>query len=72
MWAACGVMKTSWKRSETLNHDEHEEYLTWVGGEFDPEAFDLEEVNARLRRMGRGRSTGALDPWSMMRMNLWG
>lgn len=27
------------------NHDEHEEYLNWIGGEFDPEAFDLEEVN---------------------------
>ncbi|HDN66035.1 MAG TPA: plasmid pRiA4b ORF-3 family protein [Methanosarcinales archaeon] len=25
-------------------HEEHEEYLTWVGGEFDPEAFDPEQV----------------------------
>jgi hypothetical protein len=47
------------------NHDEHEEYLTWVGGEFDPEAFDLEEVNTRLRSMGRGRSTESLNAWSM-------
>jgi Plasmid pRiA4b ORF-3-like protein len=46
-------------------HDEHEEYLTWVGGEFDPEAFDLEEVNTRLRSMGRGRSTDALNAWSI-------
>src|SRR4030067_563744 len=46
------------------DHDEHEEYLTWVGGEFDPDAFDLEEVNTRLRSMGRGRSTDALNPWS--------
>jgi hypothetical protein len=46
-------------------HDEHEDYLTWVGGEFDPQAFDLEEVNARLQRMGRGRSTESLSPWSM-------
>jgi hypothetical protein len=46
------------------DHDEHEEYLTWVGGEFDPEAFDLEDVNTRLRSMGRGRSTEALGPWS--------
>ena len=43
------------------DHDEHEEYLAWVGGEFDPEAFDLEEVNTRLRSMGRGRSTEALN-----------
>ena len=45
-------------------HEEHEEYLGWVGGEFDPEAFNLEEINARLRRMGRGRSTEALYAWS--------
>jgi hypothetical protein len=44
-------------------HEEHEEYLIWVGGEFDPEAFNLEEINTRLRRMGRGRSTEALDAW---------
>jgi hypothetical protein len=44
-------------------HDEHEEYLTWVGGEFDPEAFELEDVNSRLRSMGRGRSTQPLNAW---------
>jgi hypothetical protein len=47
------------------DHNEHEEYLTWVGGEFDPEAFDLEEINSQLRHMGRGRSTEALNAWSM-------
>ena len=46
-------------------HDEHEEYLAWVGGEFDPEAFDLEEINTRLHRIGRGRSTEALNAWSV-------
>jgi hypothetical protein len=30
------------------NHEEHEEYLEWVGGEFDPEAFDLDGVNVAL------------------------
>ncbi len=54
------------------NRDEHEEYLTWIGGEFDPEAFDLEEVNTRLRRMGRGRSTEALNAWSMEEDELTG
>ena len=29
-------------------HDMHEEYIEWVGGEFDPEAFDLEEINDAL------------------------
>jgi hypothetical protein len=33
------------------NHDQHEEYLEWIGGEFDPQAFDLEEVNRALRRI---------------------
>jgi hypothetical protein len=26
------------------DHDEHEEYLNWIGGEFDPEEFDPEQV----------------------------
>jgi hypothetical protein len=32
------------------DHEEHEELLRWVGGQFDPEAFDLDAVNRRLRR----------------------
>ena len=31
------------------SHPEHEGYVEWIGGEFDPEAFDLDEVNAALR-----------------------
>lgn len=31
-------------------HEEHESYLEWAGGEFDPERFDLDEVNALLKR----------------------
>ena len=34
-----------------LQHPEHEEYLEWAGGEFDPEAFDLGVVNAELQRL---------------------
>lgn len=30
-------------------HDSHEEMLEWVGGDFDPEVFDLESINRRLR-----------------------
>ncbi len=30
------------------NHPEHESYLDWVGGEFDPEYFNMDEVNALL------------------------
>jgi hypothetical protein len=32
-------------------HAEHDSYLEWIGGEFDPEAFDLEEVNEVLQEM---------------------
>lgn len=33
------------------NHEEHDEYLDWIGGEFDPEEFDLAEFDAALRRI---------------------
>jgi hypothetical protein len=32
-------------------HEEHEEYLTWIGGKFAPNAFDMELVNQRLRKV---------------------
>lgn len=31
-------------------HERHDELLEWVGGHFDPEAFDVEMVNRRLKR----------------------
>lgn len=33
------------------SHDEHEDYLNWVGGSFDPAAFDLGLTNAKLQRL---------------------
>jgi len=54
------------------DHDEHEEYLTWIGGVFDPEAINLEEVNTQLRSIGRRRSTEALNPWAMHKDELLG
>ena len=32
-------------------HKEHKEFLDWVGGGFDPEHFDLDEVNDLLRKI---------------------
>jgi hypothetical protein len=32
-------------------HPEHEEMREWVGGEFDPDIFDLDEVNRELQRL---------------------
>lgn len=30
-------------------HEEHESMLEWVGGEFDPEGFDMDVIKKRLR-----------------------
>ena len=32
-------------------HKEHESCLEWVGGEFDPEELDLDQINRELRRI---------------------
>jgi hypothetical protein len=32
-------------------HEEHAAMLDWVGGAFDPEAFDLEVVNTELSKV---------------------
>lgn len=32
-------------------HPEHEELLQWCGGRFDPFAFDINQVNAQLKRI---------------------
>jgi hypothetical protein len=33
------------------NHPQHEKYLEWIAGRFDSEAFDVDEVNRKLRRL---------------------
>jgi hypothetical protein len=32
------------------DHEDHHGFMEWWGGQFDPEAFDLEEINFALRR----------------------
>ena len=34
-------------------HEEYEEMMEWLGGEFDPAAFDLEVVNRALKRFSK-------------------
>ena len=41
-----------------LNNPEHDTMLEWVGGEFDPAAFDLEEAYAALRALRQGDGRG--------------
>ncbi len=43
------------------NHEEHEEMLDWVGGDFDPEAFSLDDVNRTLTRFQRRRGKASRD-----------
>ncbi len=31
------------------DHDRHDEFTDWIGGDFDPQEFDLDVVNKRLR-----------------------
>ena len=32
-------------------HKQHKEFIEWIGGKFDPERFNLDEVNATMRRL---------------------
>jgi len=34
-----------------IAHPEHEDMVEWVGGEFDPEAFNIEEINENLKQI---------------------
>ena len=36
---------------QDAKHPDHEDMLEWVGGEFDPEEFDIKYVNERLRQI---------------------
>lgn len=37
--------------SRDPQHFEHEEILAWVGGEFEPNIFDLDEVSREFQRL---------------------
>jgi hypothetical protein len=38
-------------------HEEHEAMQEWIGGDFDPEAFSVDDVNRRLAPSGRLKGT---------------
>jgi len=53
----CGGVWGYYRLLETIanpKHEDHEDMLEWLGGEFDPDAFDLEEVNAILAQWRKG------------------
>jgi len=45
------------------NHEEHESYTEWSGGNFDSERFDAESINWELMKYLR---------WSRDRFQRWG
>ena len=48
------------------NHEEHDHYVEWSGGDFDPDEFDLDEVNKSLQHFkparGRRKSQPETEP----------
>ena len=40
-------------------HEQHEELLEWLGDDFDPEAFSVDDVNQRLAPLQRRRKKAA-------------
>jgi hypothetical protein len=47
VWGYAGFLEAIHDRQ----HPEHEEMLEWVGGEFDPDLFDLDKVNTALQSL---------------------
>ena len=50
---------------EVIANPEHEEYastMTWLGGEFDPDVYDVAEINTVLRIAGFVRSVAGTPP----------
>jgi hypothetical protein len=47
IWGYAGFLEAI----QDPEHPEHEAMLEWVGGAFDPDIFDLEEVNRELQRL---------------------
>jgi pRiA4b ORF-3-like protein len=36
-------------------HPEHENRMEWIGGEFDPDVFDLDKINTALQNLKEPR-----------------
>jgi hypothetical protein len=52
----CGGVAGYYNLLEAISnpdHEEHEEMLEWVGDDFDPDAFSMDEVNERLTPIQR-------------------
>ena len=57
----CGGISGFYNLLEAIRdpaHDQHEEMLEWVGGDFDREAFSVDDFNQRLAPLQRRRPKG--------------
>jgi hypothetical protein len=64
----CGGIWGYYEMLEALEdpkHERHGEFVEWIGGEFDPEQFDLDEINAELSELRSGKSRRLWDPYGM-------
>jgi len=53
IWGYANLLKTI----KNPKDEEHESMMEWLGGSFDPEAFDAQEINACLQRLKWPRVT---------------
>jgi hypothetical protein len=64
----CGGIWGYYEMLEVLEdpkHERHEELVEWIGGDFDPEQFDLDEINAELAELRTGKNRRLWDPYGM-------
>lgn len=50
----CGGIWGYYEMLEALKdpkHEQHKEFVEWIGGKFDPERFDLNKINAALAKL---------------------
>jgi hypothetical protein len=59
----CGGIPGFYNLLEAISdpeHEQHQELLDWLGGDFDPGAFSVDEVNRRLASLQRRRNKAAV------------
>jgi len=50
VWGYADMLKIL-KKSD---HEEYESYMEWLGGEFDPKYFNIDEINDMLKQKNYG------------------
>jgi RimJ/RimL family protein N-acetyltransferase len=55
--AGRGAAASSWKQSRTRSTNATRKLLEWSGGDFDPQQFDIDEINRRLASLARHKTS---------------